>query len=327
MEIPVDWLMEGPAWIRYRTRIGLLGEKATSSTALSDRKEMLHEPQIAGLIRSLASWPGPPIRNHKQADLLAYKLGFLAEIGARRGDPGIDGIAQKIAKQAAGDGIPRNPILIPKAFGGSGKVERAWTLCDAPVVVHALARMGFADHPSVRKGMRALAGLARENGWPCAAAQELGKFRGPGRKEDPCPLANLLMLKAAAEDRALRKSAAVRSGVEAALGLWASRKTRKAYLFGIGTDFQKLKAPMIWYDLLHELDVLSRFPAARKDARFRQLIRVLESKADASGRFTPESVWLAWKDWEFGQKKEPSRWITLLAHGILRRAEGRIGPD
>jgi hypothetical protein len=281
---------------------------------------MMRDAQIADLIRSLDRWPGPPIKNHKQADLPAYKLSFLAEIGVRRGDPKIDEIARKIRKQTPEDGIPRNPILIPKAFGGSGKVERAWALCDAPVILHSLVRMGYGDDPSVRKGIRELSDLARASGWPCAAAPELGKFRGPGRKDDPCPLANLLMLKVLAEDKALMKSAAARNGVEGALTLWAERKTRKAYLFGMGTDFQKLKAPLIWYDLLHELEVLSRYPAARKDPRFRQMASLLESKADREGRFYPESVWLAWKDWEFGRKKEPSRWITLLAHGILRRA-------
>lgn len=39
------------------------------------------------------------------------------------------------------------------------------------------------------------------------------------------------------------------------------------------------------------------------------------------GKFTLESVWTAWKDWEFGQKKIPSRWLTLLAWRILRRVE------
>jgi len=34
-----------------------------------------------------------------------------------------------------------------------------------------------------------------------------------------------------------------------------------------------------------------------------------------------ESVWTAWKDWEFGQKKEPSRWLTLSAWRIIRYAQ------
>jgi hypothetical protein len=319
LKTPVDWLLEGPAWIRYRTRIDLLGEKESSPAAVSDRKEMLRDKQIAGLIDSLERWPGAPIKNHKQADLPSYKLSFLAEAGVRRGDPKLDGIVRKILKQTPADGIPRLPILIPKAFGGSGKVEQAWVLCDAPVILHSLARMGYGAEAPVRKGMNALAELARENGWPCAAAPELGKFRGPGRKDDPCPLANLLMLKVLAEDKTFAKSAAARNGLEAALALWAERKSRKPYLFGMGTDFGKLKAPFIWYDLLHTLEVLSRFPSARKHARFRQMIRLLESKTDREGRFTPESVWMAWKDWEFGNKKEPSRWITLVAHGIISR--------
>jgi hypothetical protein len=321
MNIPVEWLLAGPAWVRYRTRIDLLGEKETAHAVAADRKEMLHDPQILALINSLARRPEAPIKNHKQADLPQYKLSFLAEVGLRRDDPGMEGIVRKILRQVTKEGIPESPILIPKAFGGSGKVELAWVLCDAPVILHALVRMGFGEDPSVQKGISALSALSRENGWPCAAAPALGKFRGPGRKEDACPLANLLMLELLAEDSALRKSAAARKGVEGALALWAARKTRKAYLFGMGTDFVKIKAPSIWYDLLHITDGLSKYPAARTDKRFGQMIRLLSAKADREGRFTPESVWLAWKDWEFGQKKQPSRWITLLAQRILSRAE------
>ncbi|HEY9087828.1 MAG TPA: hypothetical protein VIO36_06645 [Anaerolineaceae bacterium] len=35
---------------------------------------------------------------------------------------------------------------------------------------------------------------------------------------------------------------------------------------------------------------------------------------------TAESLWTARKDWEFGQKKTPSRRLTLLAWRILVRA-------
>jgi hypothetical protein len=321
MKIPVDWLLTGPAWIRDRTRIDLLGEKETARAVAADRTEMLRDPQVRGLIQSLAQWPGAPIKNHKQASLLPYQLSFLAEIGVRRDDPGMRGLLRNILRRSSKDGIPVSPILVPKAFGGSGKVEPAWMLCDAPVILQALVRMGCGGDPAVWKGIAVLSELVRENGWPCAAAPALGKFRGPGSKADACPLANLLMLKLLAEDPALRKSPAARKGVDGALALWTARKTHKAYLFGMGTDFQKIKTPLIWYDLLHVTDVLSKYPQARKDQRFQQMIRLLGAKADQEGRFTSESVWLAWKDWEFGQKKQPSRWVTLLAQGILRRAE------
>jgi hypothetical protein len=45
---------------------------------------------------------------------------------------------------------------------------------------------------------------------------------------------------------------------------------------------------------------------------------VLE-KADADHRFKPESIWMAWRGWDFGQKRAPSRWLTLLVVRMLER--------
>jgi hypothetical protein len=69
---------------------------------------------------------------------------------------------------------------------------------------------------------------------------------------------------------------------------------------------------------LHVLDVLSHFEWARKDQRFSQMLRVIESKADGDGRFTPESIWSAWKDWDFSQKKVPSQGLTFFVQRILK---------
>jgi hypothetical protein len=93
-------------------------------------------------------------------------------------------------------------------------------------------------------------------------------------------------------------------------------------MFFMGTDFRKLKAPLFWYDLMHVLDVLSHFEWVRMDKRFQQMSRVLESKADSDGRYTPESIWTAWKDWDFSQKKMPSPGLTFFVQRILKRASG-----
>jgi len=45
----------------------------------------------------------------------------------------------------------------------------------------------------------------------------------------------------------------------------------------------------------------------------------VRAKADDLGRFTPESVWKAWGEWDFGQKKTPSAWLTLITLRILKR--------
>jgi hypothetical protein len=67
-------------------------------------------------------------------------------------------------------------------------------------------------------------------------------------------------------------------------------------------------------------DVLSRLPEAVGDGRFRSMAEAVTSKAGPDGLFVPESVYLAWKDWDFGQKKAPSSWLTLVATRILMRA-------
>jgi hypothetical protein len=44
----------------------------------------------------------------------------------------------------------------------------------------------------------------------------------------------------------------------------------------------------------------------------------MRSKANAGGRFTIESAWMVWKEQEFGQKKQPSRALTLQVLRALK---------
>jgi hypothetical protein len=248
---------------------------------------------------------------------LYHKLGFLADIGCRHDDPGISPVVERILDNQSLEGPFTVPINIPSGFGGDGLDHQTWMLTDAPMVLSALIRLGLGGDARVEKAVAYLAGLVRENGWPCAAAPELGKFHGPGRRDDPCPFANLGMLKVLGELPHWRESNAAERGIGMILTQWKNRRDSHPYLFKMGTDFCKLKAPFIWYDLLHVLDVLSYFPRARQDARYLEMRAILRSKENVDGRYTPESVYLAWKDWEFGQKKTPSRWVTFLALRIL----------
>jgi len=193
-------------------------------------------------------------------------------------------------------------------------------LCDAPSILYSLIKLGIRENPIVQSAVRHLASLNFDDGWPCVVAPELGKFRGPGRKTDPCPYATLITLKALAQIPEWRDNKVCSRGADSLLQLWEKRKERRPYLFAMGTDFAKPKAPMVWYDILHVVEVLTQFPLLRKDRRLLEMVDILKSKSDHDGRFTAESVWKAWADWEFGQKKDPSFWLTLQAHGILKRA-------
>ncbi len=321
MNAPVDWLLEGEPWIEYRTRLDLLGQSEEDPEVSSARAAMLASAPVQGLIAELSGWPGTVISSHKSAGQPFHKLTFIADLGLKIGDPGMEFITARILEHQSDEGPFQLSAAIPTQYGGTGQEQWAWALCDAPLVVYALVKFGLGGEPAVQAAIEHLAGLVRDNGWPCAVSKELGKFRGPGRKDDPCPFATLAMLKALSEAEAWRDSPACRAGADEILGLWSESTTQHPYMFFMGTDFRKAKVPFVWYDLLHVLDVVSRFVWLKDDPRLLDMLDLLKRKADSEGRFTLESVWTAWKDWEFGQKKEPSRWLTLMAWRILGRVE------
>jgi hypothetical protein len=321
MNIPIDWLLEGEPWIEYRTRLDLLGQTEQDPQVISARKAMLENAHVQDLLTRLADWPGKVISSHKSAGQSFHKLTFIADLGLKADDPGMDRIISRILENQSEEGPFRLTMNIPIHFSGTGQDQGAWALCDAPLIVYALVKFGLQNDLRVKTAIQYLSGLIRENGWPCAVSKELGKFRGPGRKDDPCPFATLGMLKTLAVIDQDQYSLNCQLGANILLDLWEESLSQHPYMFYMGTDFRKLKVPFVWYDLIHVLDVLSHFSWLKDDPRFLNMAHLLRDKADLHGRFTLESVWTAWKDWEFGQKKEPSRWATLLAWRILQRVE------
>jgi hypothetical protein len=90
-------------------------------------------------------------------------------------------------------------------------------------------------------------------------------------------------------------------------------------MFGIGTDFRKLKYPYVWYDILHVADVLSRFAYAGDDPRLAEMVAEITAQSDDDGRYTASSMYRSWKEWSFADKRRPSPWLTMLVLRILDR--------
>jgi len=210
-------------------------------------------------------------------------------------------------------------LNIAPAFGGTGEDTWSWALCDAPTLLYALLALGLGAEPGVQGAVAHLVNAVDENGWRCRCGPELGRFRGPGRKADPCPIANVYALKALALIPDRLDSPATRRGVDMLLGHWARRAEARYYLFGVGSDFRKLKYPFVWYDILHVADVLSRYPLVHADPRFAEMVAAITAQADSQGRYTAGSMYQAWKGWSFADKKQPSPWLTFLALRIQMR--------
>lgn len=287
----------------------------------SQKKGALGDSRVQGLCRELESWPGQVLSSHRSSNQPFHKLYFVAELGVGADD--VPEVVGRVLSHISKEGPFTLPTSISKGHGGSGRKTWAWALCDAPTVVYSLVKMGLAGEPEVKRAVEHLAGLGRENGFPCAVSKELGSFRGPGKKGDPCPYATLIMLRLlnlfdGYEEEKKRAAGCL-------LRLWELSRQEHPYMFYMGTDFRKLKAPLLWYDILSVADVLSRSPSAAGDRRFKEMLEVIRGKEDGEGKLKAESVYLSWKDWDFAQKKEPSAWITYYANRIFERAGRKKG--
>lgn len=313
----ISWLPECEPYVEYAVRKNILKQNMDELRDL--KSTVLSDMRIQKYLDDVADFNATLVTNHKNPDIPIHKLLFLLEVGLDTDIPQIDRAIQQIIKNKDENGIPKSMTNIPKHFGGSGEDTLGWALCDAPIMLYSLMKAGIDYDSQVRQGVEYIIGLHRDNGFPCAVSKELGKFRGPGRKDDCCPYATLIILRLLSVIPEYRQSELANSIINVLLDLWERSREQHPYMFYMGTDFRKLKAPALWYDIVSMADCLSYFEFARKDKRFDEMLTVIESKADPSNHFVPESVYLKCKDWDFGQKKEPSGWLTYLCIRILER--------
>jgi hypothetical protein len=306
-----------PAYVDFfRVRSRLAAGPAPSAS------EVLEDERIAALFESLREWPGRELKTHKDVTHPIHRLAMLADLGFTVDDPGVRDIVDRVFATGSPEGPFEIVIQIPTRFGGTGAPMSTWTLCDATVVAYALLALG-ADRleggEAVGRAVEHLADRVTDHGWECCAAESLGRFRGPGRKEDPCPYGTLYALKMLSQTPPGEYREAKASGIATVFDLWDRRRETKPYLFGMGSDFRKLKLPFVWYDVLAVLDTLSSFPEAIADPRFGELMEIVRSKKGESG-YTPESIYLRAKAWDFGQKKQASPWMNA----VVERLESRV---
>jgi hypothetical protein len=315
----VSFILEnGETWLQYTARINILKENKEDLTYLKIRT--LSDSKIKAYLNDITNYHNIPVNNHKNSDLPIHKLLFLLDIGFDTGIPEIKTAIDKIMENKDSNGIYQSLTNIPKHFGGSGEDTFGWCLCDAPLLLLALFKAGIDYEKHIKQGVDHLVNFHQDYGFPCTVSQEFGKFRGPGRKDDPCPYASLIMLKLLSNIPEYSESSIVNETATALLSLWENSLERHPYMFYMGTDFRKLKAPAMWYDLVSVMDVLSRIESVKSDTRFIEMISLIKSKEDNNGLFTPEAVFQKFKGWDFGQKKNPSPYLTYLCRRILERA-------
>jgi len=274
------------------------------------------------ILKELEDWPGDVLTSHKSASHLIHKLVFVADIDFEQKNERVKNIINEILKYKSKEGLYQVKMNIPRHFGGTGEDQYAWVLCDAPLIMYSLVKFKVDYNLYLKNGVDFLFSLAKDYGWPCKCSEQLGKFRGPGKKDDPCPYATLIMLKLASVIEDYKDCQTTKNGIEVILKCWDKSKEIHPYMFYMGYDFRKLKLPFVWYDILNIADILSRFEFVRKDKRFLEIIEIIRSKKNEKNEYIPESIWKSWGLWDFGQKKKPSKYLGYAIDEILSRIEG-----
>ena len=316
----INFILEnGEVWLQYATRINILKESKESLADL--RQQALSDSKITAYLNDVADFHSIPVSNHKNPDLPIHKLLFLLDVGFGTDVLEIQAAVDKIMENKDSNGVYKSLTNIPKHFGGSGEDTFGWCLCDAPLLLFALLKSGRDYEKEIKQGVDYLVGFHKNCGFPCTVSSEFGKFRGPGRKDDICPYASLIMLKLLSILPEYRDSEIAENTAKGLLSLWENSMGRHPYMFYMGTDFRKLKAPAMWYDLVSVADVLSHFESVKTDARFIEMVALIKSKQDSNGLFMPEAVYQKFKGWDFGQKKAPSPYLTYLCYRTLNRID------
>lgn len=304
-------------WLKYAIYRHLCREPQENLVAL--KKDVLADGRIQNYLKDVANFHNVLVTNHKNPDLPIHKLLFLLDLGFGLDVPEIEAAVNEILKHQDENGVYQSQTNVPKHFGGAGVDVFSWCLCDAPLLLLALLKAGVDYTTYIKPGVDYLVSLCRDNGFPCAVSPELGKFRGPGRKDDCCPYATLIMADLLSYLPEYRDSSAATTAVETLLNLWERSLEQHPYMFYMGTDFRKLKAPSCWYDIVSVAGVLSKYAAVKHDPRFREMISMIKGKADENGFYTPESIYQKLKGWDCGQKKGPSPFLTYLCLIIMER--------
>jgi hypothetical protein len=294
----LDWLLEGPAWLRYAVELQLLDSKPAVVPVLQDTG-------IKKIISRLKSTEAglPALKSgrvqYTEAGKAYWDLFFLADIGLSLHDAGLEKEAESVFRFQAADGSFTIPPNVKDNY-----------FCMSAILISSLAKMGYKDDPRVAKFIRAaLSSQMPGGGWDCYG-ETMGIL-------ESCPMddMNILMLLGQYETHINNPS--LNGALDCLLEQWVIGE--HLYGFGVGKRFRNLQYPAVKYGILRVLDVLSLFPHAIESKSFQSMLDFVRAKA-VDGKYSTEDAEPAYHEFDFGLKFEPSRWLTFLVNRVEKRA-------
>jgi hypothetical protein len=298
-------------WVAYRALVDLVGADAAGAEARAAYARMRDDPLVAELIATLDAWPAAPLtRAYDPKDAL-WKLAILADFGLQRDDSRIAAIAERLFAAQADDGG-----FLHGGFDHTRTWDTRAYICIDHVQTYALACFGYlGDSRLERAYAHVVAWQRRDGGWHPNRDALPG---APRAGEPSCPFGTVNVLRALSVHPEYRNGEEARRAAEYLLDCWQRRaEPYRPVGFGIGATWDKLQYPFVQYQRLKTMDTLARVPGVRADPRFGEQLAELESRRRPDGLWAAEAINKPYAAFDFGQKKAPSPWISLLAQRIL----------
>lgn len=311
----LDWLLaHNDPWVRYRTHIDLLGKTKEESDVRQIYGELTDHPRIRSLLEAVAEWPQPVQmkKAYDPSDTL-WKIQTLADFGLERSVPEIASLSEKML-----DAQAENGGFLQGGFAHTKSWNNRPYACVTHILTYALVCFGYLDDERLAKAVDYLQAWQRlDGGWH--PNEKL--LPGQSQQDDPsCPFGTVNTLRALSVLPELREGEAAHRAVMHVLGLWERRdEPYRPVGFGIGSTFRKLQYPFVQYQLLKTVDTLSNFSFAKADKRMHEMVKIIVEKQNEDGFWLAEGINKPWAEFDFGQKKQPSGWITFLALRSIRR--------
>ncbi len=298
-KIILDWLLEGPAWLKYAVELQLLDRQPDVSAAAADDSI---QKLVARLKGKTAGIPAIKAGNvhYTEPGKAYWDLFFLADIGFKLADLGLENEAEEIFRYQTHEGTFVMPPNVKENY-----------YCMSAILVSSLAKMGHGDDPRVKKYIHAaMTEQMSGGGWDC-----YGEGFNP---EGSCPMDDLNLLMLLGQYVHYQQGPVMAGALDLLLKHW--QQGSHLYGFGVGKRFRALGYPAVKYGILRVLDVLSLYPYAIETKSFRSMLDQVHGKA-AEGRYYCEVDSPAYAGFDFARAGEPSRWLTFLINRVDKRVE------
>jgi len=306
----LEWLLEGPAWMRYAIETHLLDGKP-------DAAPVLREEPIQQLVCRLKD---------ERAGIQALKTGkvtwaetgnaywdlfFLTDIGLTAQQMGITDELEEFLERQLPDGT----------FVTEDDHASNW-FCVSGIFLSGVARAGYRQHPRMRKCIQYILREQRNDGWHCGLDHTSGgKYEGA----ESCPMDNLNILQLLGQYEEFRRDPRFNGAIDLLLDHWVRRSEKwRLTGFGVGKRYKAIEYPALKYGILRVLDAVSLFPYAAGREGFRDMLQFVRQKA-VNGRYRAESAHEAYTGFDFGRTDEPSRWITFVVERIKKERQRGVG--